>query len=392
MLLNFCLAGVVCANIKKLLRIAMGIPSQTAFSIVIPVYNAGKYIRRCYKSICSQTYLNYEIVFVDDGSTDNSAEIMESFKDNRVRVIRLSHKGVSAARNRAIRESRNSFIAFLDADDEWHADHLETIAFLISCFKDGGIYSTGFMLEYEDASPPVEIFLDTKERSWMVCQDPFKIWSVQWINNCSNSAVRKEVLEEAGGFREGEPEGEDLDLWVRIGVRRPLVVGSKITSVCHQVSPVGKPRFRDWPKYVLPCRTASTILLGNQDGLSINRHSIAEYIRVSINSYFWQLVYSNAREPLNVLLANSDVEIWAPIYYWLGRAPFVWPFLRFIGWIKRPLHSRLVLLLRGGSKQKNGVVVRLSKKKNGSWVSYIIRKRGPRVVLKIFSLLSKITF
>jgi len=354
--------------------------SQPHFSIIIPVYNGDKYLQRCLESILAQTYENFEIVFVDDGSTDKSAEIIESFEDSRVRLIRQRNQGVSAARNAGIRESIYPFVAFLDSDDEWCPDHLETLAFLIAQYEDGGVYSTGFKLEYEDGSPPVEIFVDTKKESWMVCEDPFPAWSVAAVSIPSNSAVRKDVLKEAGGFREGETENEDMDLWVRIGVRRPLVASSKVTSVYHQIASVGKPRFRNWPQHILSCRTASAILQDKQEQRVRYPRSLRNYINSWNAHYFWIFVFANAREPLKTVLDNSGAKSFAPLYYWLANAPFIWPILRTINRIKRPFHSRLVLRLRGGSKRKKGVVTRLAASDSVSWSSYLKRKRKPRTI------------
>ena len=174
------------------------------FSIVIPVYNAERYLRRCIESILSQSHADYEAIFVDDGSTDRSAEIIGSFGDPRIRLLRQTNRGVSAARNLAIAKSRNAVIVFLDADDEWYPNHLGTLASLIGRYEKGGIYSTGYRMEYEDGSAPLEVFVDTGNAPYSVVRDPFRLWSVKQVNHCSNSAVRKSVLDEVGGFKEGK--------------------------------------------------------------------------------------------------------------------------------------------------------------------------------------------
>lgn len=354
--------------------------SRPQFSIVIPVYNREKYLRRCVESIITQTHEDFEAVFVDDGSADTSAEVIVSFEDPRIRLIRQSNQGVCAARNAGIQESTNPFVAFLDADDEWRPNHLETLAFLIRQYAEGGVYSTGFRMEYEDGSPSVEVFVDTQKESWRVFEDPFPVWSVTAVSNCSNSAVRKDILDKAGGFREGELENEDMDLWVRIGVRLSLVVSSKITSVYHQLVPAGRPRFQNWPQYVLSCRTASAILQGKQEGLSLNSRSLRNYIRCWNGHYFWNLISSNARKPLKGLLANSGAATWAPMYHWPAQVPFVWPVLRLIAWLRRLFLSRLVLQLRGGAKTRKGVVIRLAENETRSWISYVFRKWKVRTI------------
>ena len=95
------------------------------FSVVIPLYNKEKYIKKTLDSVLNQTYSNFEIIVVDDGSTDKSCEIIESIKDDRIHLIHKKNGGVSSARNRGIQEAKGEFIAFLDADDEWLPNKLE---------------------------------------------------------------------------------------------------------------------------------------------------------------------------------------------------------------------------------------------------------------------------
>ena len=94
-------------------------------SVTIPLYNKGEYIERSLESVFAQTFGDYEVIVVDDGSTDNGAEIVKQFRDSRLRVIRQANAGPGAARNRGIDESSSRYLAFLDADDEWMPRFLE---------------------------------------------------------------------------------------------------------------------------------------------------------------------------------------------------------------------------------------------------------------------------
>lgn len=100
--------------------------TEDLISVVIPTYNREKTIKRCIDSIMNQTYPVYEIIIVDDGSTDKTIDIVEKeYQDQRIKIIRQDHKGAQAARNAGIRAAGGKYIAFLDSDDEWFPNKLE---------------------------------------------------------------------------------------------------------------------------------------------------------------------------------------------------------------------------------------------------------------------------
>lgn len=106
------------------------------FSVVIPLYNKENQIKKTLESVLNQTFKDFEVVIVNDGSKDRSVEVVESFKDDRIRIITQENAGVSAARNRGIQEANNEWIAFLDADDLWKVDKLEIFAEVITKYPD----------------------------------------------------------------------------------------------------------------------------------------------------------------------------------------------------------------------------------------------------------------
>ena len=113
------------------------------FSIIIPVYNGEKFIEDAVNSVFEQTYNDWEMVIVNDGSKDNTAEVLKKYEsDSRIRIIHKENGGVSSARNLAISESKGSHIVFLDADDVWHNNHLEIMNKLINQYPDAGLYGT----------------------------------------------------------------------------------------------------------------------------------------------------------------------------------------------------------------------------------------------------------
>src|SRR5690625_5271022 len=111
-------------------------------SVVIPLYNKEKHISRAVNSVLNQTYKNFELIIIDDGSTDGSLAVVEKFDDSRIKVFTFKNNGVSVARNLGIEKAKYSYIAFLDADDEWEENFLLNVKKLIQTYPECGMYAT----------------------------------------------------------------------------------------------------------------------------------------------------------------------------------------------------------------------------------------------------------
>lgn len=108
---------------------------QNLVSIVIPVYNCEKYISKCIESILKQTYTNFEVIIINDGSTDNTSQEIEKYNDERIKLHCIKNNGVSNARNKGIELSKGEYITFIDADDYIAENHLEKLVFLIKKYN-----------------------------------------------------------------------------------------------------------------------------------------------------------------------------------------------------------------------------------------------------------------
>lgn len=186
------------------------------FSIIIPLYNKENYICNTIHSVLQQGYGNFELIIVDDGSTDNSAEKVSCIKDDRIRYFYKANGGVSSARNYGIHKAKSDFIIFLDADDIWNIDFLETMYKLINMFPQCGIYGVA----YSRISLEKENMISYKENddSFFIVSDYcLASYKMKAPICCSDSVcIKKAAFEAVGVFKEGIKHGEDLDMWIRI--------------------------------------------------------------------------------------------------------------------------------------------------------------------------------
>jgi glycosyltransferase involved in cell wall biosynthesis len=202
------------------------------FSIVIPLYNKGRHIARALNSVLAQSVQDYEIIVIDDGSTDDGAEVVKGFSDNRIHLIRQANAGVSAARNKGIDSAGASLIAFLDADDYWKPDYLRTIKRLHDCYSDAGLYATAYEVTMRGGMIFVPRFNGIPKAPWEgIITDYFKAALGNPPLSTSATVVKKVVFEKVGVFSSSVTRGEDADMWARIAFDYPLAFSNSLSTV-----------------------------------------------------------------------------------------------------------------------------------------------------------------
>ena len=206
------------------------------FSVVIPLYNKQQTIDRAVRSVLNQTVQDFEIVVVNDGSTDRGPEVVEAITDPRIRLVHQMNQGVSAARNRGVAESKAELTAFLDADDFWEPGFLEEISVLCGSYPGCGIYATRYSFcRGEDRWPAiVRLLSGLDEGDRGLLRDYFKVASISHPPVCSSATcVRKGALLEVGGFPVGVTSGEDLLTWARLAVRHPVAYSMRVQATFY---------------------------------------------------------------------------------------------------------------------------------------------------------------
>lgn len=191
------------------------------FSIVIPVYNKEKFVSNTLKSVLSQTLTDYEIIIVNDGSTDNSEAIINSFSDKRIRYFLKENEGVAVARNFGIDKANSAFVCFLDADDLWHPDFLKTMHGYIQKFSEQKVFACAIEIETQNKTFPANYSIAKKGDFEIV--DFFDASQKECVLWTSSVVIHKSVFEMVGNFDTKIKKGEDTELWIRIGLQFPAV-------------------------------------------------------------------------------------------------------------------------------------------------------------------------
>lgn len=198
------------------------------FSIVIPVYNKKKFIAKTLRSVLEQTFTDYEIIIVNDGSTDQSESEILAFNDTRIQYYSKKNEGVAITRNLGIEKASADYICFLDADDYWFPDFLETIHHFISKLPEQKVFASGIEIETSDKTFPAHYSIPKKADFEIV--DFFEASQKDCIMWTSSVCIHKSVFEKVGAFDAKIKNGEDTELWIRIGLEFPIVFIRKILA------------------------------------------------------------------------------------------------------------------------------------------------------------------
>jgi len=254
---------------------------ETMFSVVIPLYNKAYGIEKALQSILNQEgNFIYEIIIVNDGSTDGSEHIAEKFVSDNIKLLHQKNSGVSVARNKAIRHSKYDVICFLDADDWWESNYFATLMHLVINFPKESFFLMGFQKVNKTEIKVIEISKKLKV---------FKKFGSNFFYTrglvTPSIAIKKKALFDAGLFPEGITISEDLFLWSKILDKYSVVYTPKIVSNIYYEEDSSRANRELKTPYVLEYYANNSLSLKNLKGFLLYIYIAHLYQSIKIGDF-----------------------------------------------------------------------------------------------------------
>ncbi|MCL9808514.1 glycosyltransferase family 2 protein [Flavobacterium luminosum] len=199
------------------------------FSVIIPLYNKEKFIRKTLTNVLKQSFQNFEIIVVNDGSTDNSLLEVEPLKDPRIKIFNQENKGAASARNFGVEAATGEVIAFLDADDLWLENHLEELYNLYNDFPDCGLYCSRYLIQLSEKNifqPSFSYAIANQFRG--IIPDFFEASLVYRVALTSALCIPKKIIRN-NSFNTKVSSGQDLELFTKIAIEYPVAITNIMT-------------------------------------------------------------------------------------------------------------------------------------------------------------------
>ena len=290
------------------------------FSVIIPLYRKEKYIAKAISSLLDQTFRDFELIVVDDGSKGEGLEIVKSFSDPRLRIIEQENTGVSQARNNGVKGARAEWIAFLDADDWWSPFFLEKMHKLVQDFPDAAVYSSSYFKVRVGQEIPANIGVESAFQAGYI--NYYEVYGKTfWVPvNCSFVVLRKTAFLEEKGFNPQLKFGEDFDLWLRLSLKQRFAFLNERLAYSNQDVETDTRAIGDklWKKeehvlfnldYLRPEEEKNEALRYLLDGL-----------RLRSLHFFYRQKYH--KEEVRRILSAIDFKKHQDIYYFYYKFPF----------------------------------------------------------------------
>jgi glycosyltransferase involved in cell wall biosynthesis len=296
------------------------------FSVVIPLYNKEKEIKDTISSVLNQSYPADEIIVVNDGSTDNSLKVVQENFANKVKIITQHNKGETASRNEGVKNVKNEYVCFLDADDLWERDFLKEIKYLIENYPDAIFYSTSHKMIDENGN----IIYPKIPKIKGYIENFFKVFKNNYgLINSSSVCVKKNVFQEIK-FPEGEKRGGDICFWLELALKGKLAFSPKPLSIYKLNATNRSGEIHKEP--IIPAHLKwfykNTKILNK----NLYYKDIKKFIHSNIMVNAYGMALDNNKKNviyiINYMKTNND-------YFYLVLYPALWIPFRFLNLIKK---------------------------------------------------------
>jgi glycosyltransferase involved in cell wall biosynthesis len=271
------------------------------FSIVIPLYNKENFIPKTLESVLAQNFSDFEIIVIDDGSTDGGPQMVKKIEDPRVELLHQENQGVSTARNKGVSHAKGKYIALLDADDYWYPMHLEELKKLIELFPKAGLYCNSYELFFENGMTQKAVH-DTDTNKPQLVPDYFEASSINAIAWTSAVCFSKKVFDEIGGFDMKIRSGQDVDFFIRAALKVKVAFNPVVTVRYNKTTEnnLAKSHFNEGRIYLLnKYKTEENQNPSLKKYLDLNRYSVALRCKLQNMPEWKKLVSEIKPENLN---------------------------------------------------------------------------------------------
>ena len=277
--------------------------SQTPMvSVIIPAYNCASFIDDTLESVYRQRYKNWELILVDDGSTDNTKAVLAPHM-NRIRYYFQGNQGTAAARNAGLEKARGEVVAFLDHDDLWLPEKLELQVRAMQTWRDCGLVFTDGK-SFDESGIRGNSLISKRLREWIRLHGtPDALVAKGWlareffflnqITSASSVMARKECIDNVGGFDEAISVADDYDLWLRVSLRYPIVL-------------------------LLSCLYLWRVREDSQSGPLVGRQQVWREASIVVIEKNWSAAPIEIRSTVKTHLSNMYWSC-ARAYFWLDR-------------------------------------------------------------------------
>ncbi|WP_147678946.1 glycosyltransferase family 2 protein [Algibacter pacificus] len=286
------------------------------FSVIIPLYNKKPYIKNTLKSVLNQSFKDFEIIVINDGSNDGSIDEVHQITDDRLVIYNQSNSGVSMARNLGIKKANSKYIALIDADDFWKPNHLQEHYNSIQKFPEADLFCNAYALKLSKNHIINARYSSPKKAHPHIIDNYFKASCIHPIGWTSAITFNKKSFDDIGGFNPKYPVVEDLDLLIKFGLKKTIVF-NPVTTCWYDKTVVGslsKESHHQDIKYELfnSFKAEEEAFPYLKKYLTLNKYSLAIQCKLANNKTTFKKLYPTIDKSL--LNSKQRLLLIAPVF------------------------------------------------------------------------------